>query len=73
MSTIAIWMRNMTEPLILIDLNIILDILGRREPFYEYSAAVMSLVEKGTVQGCVAAHSVTTLFYIVERMLRSRQ
>jgi predicted nucleic acid-binding protein len=51
----------------LIDLNIILDVLQRREPFYEMSARVLASAERGQVDGYVAAHSLTTLFYLLKR------
>ena len=51
----------------LIDLNVILDVLQRREPFYETSARVLATVETGLIRGWVSAHSVTTLFYLVAK------
>jgi predicted nucleic acid-binding protein len=55
------------KPSILIDLNIILDVLQRREPFFETSARLLTAVETGRVEGYVAAHSITTLFYLVQK------
>jgi len=52
---------------VLIDLNIILDVLQRREPFYEMSARVLVSVELSQIAGCVAAHSLTTLFYLLKK------
>jgi hypothetical protein len=52
---------------VLIDLNVILDVLQRREPFYATSARVLAYVETGRVEGWVAAHSLTTLFYLLAR------
>lgn len=43
------------------DLNVILDVLARREPWVRDSAAALSLVADGKADGFVAAHSVTTL------------
>jgi predicted nucleic acid-binding protein len=54
---------------VLIDLNVILDTLLEREPFYADSAQAMALVETNKVEGVVAAHSLTTLFYLVSRQL----
>jgi predicted nucleic acid-binding protein len=53
------------KPRVLIDLNLILDTLQRREPFYAHSARVLACAETGRVEGLVAAHSLTTLFYLV--------
>jgi len=55
------------KPSVLIDLNILLDVLQKREPFYEISAALLAAVETGRVKGYVAAHSITTLFYLVRK------
>jgi predicted nucleic acid-binding protein len=52
---------------ILIDLNILLDVLQKREPFYAASASLLAAVEAGRVQGFVAAHSITTLFYLIQK------
>jgi len=52
---------------VLIDLDVILDVLQKREPFYEMSARVLAAAERGRVEGWVAAHSLTTLFYLYTR------
>jgi len=55
------------KPVVLIDLNVLLDVLQKREPFYETSASLLAAVETGRVQGYVAAHSLTTLFYLIQK------
>jgi predicted nucleic acid-binding protein len=55
------------KPSVLIDLNVLLDVLQKREPFFEASAALLSAVETGNVEGYMAAHSMTTLFYLVQK------
>lgn len=57
----------MVKPIILVDLDIVLDVLQKREPFYEMSARVLACVEHGQVHGWIAAHSLTTLFYLSSR------
>jgi predicted nucleic acid-binding protein len=52
---------------VLIDLNVVLDVLQRREPFYDMSAGVLAAAETGMVEGWIAAHSLTTLFYLLAR------
>ncbi len=54
---------------VLVDLNIVLDVMQRREPHYTASAEVWAAVEEGRLVGFVAAHSVTTLFYLLSREL----
>jgi predicted nucleic acid-binding protein len=55
------------KPCVLIDLNILLDVLQKREPFYEIAAALLATVETGRMKGYVAAHSITTLFYLIRK------
>jgi len=55
------------KPSVLIDLNILMDVLQKREPFHEISAALLASVETGKVKGYVAAHSITTLFYLIKK------
>jgi len=50
---------------VLIDLNLILDTLQQREPFYVASAQVLAYAETGLIEGLVAAHTMTTLFYLI--------
>jgi len=52
---------------VLFDLNIILDVLQNREPFYEASAQLLAYAETGKIQGFVAPHSLTTLFYLISK------
>jgi predicted nucleic acid-binding protein len=55
------------EERVFFDLNIILDVLQIRQPFYEDSARLLAYAEKGQIQGWIAAHSVTTLFYLISK------
>jgi hypothetical protein len=52
---------------VLFDLNIILDVLQEREGFYDISARLLAMAETGSIQGWFAAHSVTTLFYLIAK------
>ena len=55
------------KPQVLFDLNIILDVLQEREEFYDFSASLLALAETGKIQGWLAAHSITTLFYLISK------
>ena len=55
------------KPKVMIDLNVVLDVLQEREPFYEASAALLAAVETGMIEGYLAAHSLTTLFYLIQK------
>ena len=61
------------NPRVLIDINILLDVLQMREPFYEASARLLALVETGQIKGYIAAHSITTLFYLIQKDQSSAQ
>ena len=52
---------------ILVDLNVILDVLQNRQAFYEESARILDTVVRQEVTGFLAAHSITTLFYVLNR------
>ena len=60
------------KPAILVDLNVILDVIQFRQPFYNESARVLDAVVRKEVVGWIAAHSVTTLFYVITRQ-RNRE
>jgi hypothetical protein len=51
----------------LFDLNIILDVLQECESFYETSAQILAHAETGKIQGFIAPHSLTTLFYLIQK------
>jgi len=55
------------EPVVLFDLNVILDVLQKREPFYDASAQLLAFAERGRINGYVAAHNMTTLYYLLEK------
>jgi len=48
-------------------LNVVLDVVQKREPHYAASAAVLACVVTGQCQGALPAHAVTTLYYLVVR------
>ncbi len=54
---------------VMFDLNVVLDVLARRQPYYPDAARVWAYVESGQMEGLLAAHSVTTLFYLLRRHL----
>lgn len=53
--------------LVLIDTNIVLDILEKRDPFYEASNDVLSLCAAKKLDGCIALHSVSNIYYILRK------
>ena len=52
---------------LLFDVNVILDVLLDREPHVEAGAAAWATVETGVAEGLIAAHAVTTIYYLVQK------
>lgn len=52
---------------LLIDLNVFLDIVQERKPFYKFSSIVVSEILKNKATGIVPSHAVTTLYYLIAR------
>lgn len=52
---------------ILIDTNILIDVVARREPFFANTVKVFELCQQETVEGCIAAHSVVDMAYILRK------
>ena len=57
---------------IFLDTNILLDVLGRREPHFASSSSIWSRVERGDHEGYVSAISFNNVFYIVRRLAGAR-
>lgn len=51
----------------LIDINILLDVLGCRQPHYNAAAAVWSAAETRRFEGMVSADSFSTLYYLLRQ------
>ena len=50
---------------ILIDLNVLLDVLQKREPHYHTASRVLNEALQGRVTGLIAGHAITTLHYVI--------
>lgn len=53
---------------VLIDANIILDYILKREPFYAAAQKVMQLCSTETVDGYIALHTITTIWYLLRKL-----
>jgi predicted nucleic acid-binding protein len=53
---------------VFVDTNILVDVLGKREPYYADSAAVWTLAEEGRIEGWISAISFTNVFYVVRKL-----
>ena len=56
----------MKEKLFL-DTNVVLDLLGEREPFYNAAAKIATLADKGKVKLVVSALTYSTVYYLLSR------
>ncbi len=52
---------------VVVDLNVLLDVVQKRDKFYLSSAAVLEAVVEKKVQGFIPAHLITTLYYLTAR------
>lgn len=57
---------------ILIDTNVVLDVLLKREPFCQKSAEVMNLSARKDIEEYVSASAITDIYYIAYRALRDK-
>ena len=52
---------------ILIDTNVLLDYLLERDQFFEDAKEVILTCTDGKVKGCIAAHSIPNMFFILRK------
>jgi predicted nucleic acid-binding protein len=57
----------------LIDTNVLLDVFLEREPFWDSSAHVVGLAEKGQIEGWIGGTTVTTIFYLLNKALSRKK
>jgi len=55
---------------VLIDTNVVLDVLLKREPFFKHSQLVLLAAEKRHIRGHVSASAVTDIFYVAGKFLK---
>ena len=58
---------------ILIDTNVVLDFLLTRKPFFEASEEIMKRCADGELEGYIAFHSVSNLWYILRKVPEERR
>jgi predicted nucleic acid-binding protein len=58
---------------IFVDSDIILDLLAKRRPFYQYAAEFFSLVEKKSIKAYVSPIIFTNLHYILRKLTDKNQ
>jgi len=55
---------------VLIDTNIIIDVLDKREPFFQDSFRIIQLGLEGELETIMSAGAVTDVYYIINQFLR---
>lgn len=56
-----------------LDVNVVLDVLARREPWFVDAARLLAVIERGEASGHIAAHTVTPLRYLLCRHLGPKE
>ena len=57
---------------LLIDTNIVLDVLLKREPFCTDAVKVLNLAGRPDIEEYVSASAITDIFYVAYRMIRDK-
>ena len=52
---------------VVVDLNVVLDVFQNRQPHYDASVRVLSMICEGRLRGIFPAHGVTTLSYLIAK------
>lgn len=56
----------------LIDTNVVLDVLLKREPFYNSCASVLSLARRKEIMLYISASAITDIYYIANQAMRNK-
>ena len=57
---------------ILVDTNIVLDVMLKREPFYRLSLEILGLTKRDEVEEYVSASAITDIYYLAYRQIRDK-
>lgn len=57
---------------VLVDINVLIDVLAKREPFLASAVEIWSAVETGRIRGLVSADSFSTIYYLLRRASNHR-
>ncbi|MCL2195670.1 MAG: PIN domain-containing protein [Oscillospiraceae bacterium] len=52
---------------VLIDTNVLIDYINAREPFWQNAKDIFKLCEDKAIYGCVAAHSIINIMYVLRK------
>lgn len=54
---------------VLVDTNVVLDYISKREPYAADAYKIVELCTRKKIDGCIAAHTITNLFFILRKEL----
>ena len=54
---------------VLIDTNVLIDYLANRQPYADAAERIMILCKDNKIKGCIAAHSIMNIFYILRKSM----
>jgi len=57
---------------VLVDINVLLDVLAKREPFLANAVEIWSAAETGRIRGLVSADGFSTVYYLLRRASNHR-
>ena len=52
---------------VMLDLNVLLEVIQKRQPHFAASAAVVGLAARGSVAAQIPSHALTTIHYVVRK------
>jgi predicted nucleic acid-binding protein len=52
---------------LLIDINVVIDVILARAPWYRDAALLLDAIDNGRVEGYVAGHTITTAYYVIAK------
>jgi len=55
---------------ILLDTNIVVDFLTKRQPWYQDTIRLFDLMARGAFEGYVSAHAIITVDYIARKQIK---
>ena len=58
---------------VMIDTNVILDVMGKREPFFQHSASVLMLVALQKLSASITANTITDIYYLSKKFIPNRE
>ncbi|MBP5467632.1 MAG: PIN domain-containing protein [Candidatus Riflebacteria bacterium] len=65
-------MKDLKNMKLMIDTNIVLDVLLKREPFFESSFKILELSERNDICEYISATSLTDIYYLANKQLHNK-